>query len=150
MKTCSPQRHSGTEKCNPVRRHGIRACPILIVSVSLCLCGSGFAAGTDPGRLFYTPAQRAQLEAARARDLSQPRGQNKTAAPAAPAPLRFDGMLIRSDGKTTRWIDGRPQLDGAAVSGLKPGQVRADGRVYEPYQVLRPTPAAPAAEEPAP
>jgi prepilin-type N-terminal cleavage/methylation domain-containing protein len=26
------------------------------------------------------------------------------------------------------------------VAGLKPGQIRADGRVYEPYQVLRPGP----------
>ncbi len=113
-----------------------------VFSLSLCLCGPGFAATADPGRLFYTPEQRAQLEAARSRSLTQPRGPNKTAAPAA---LRFDGMLIRSDGKTTRWVDGRPQLDGAAVSGLKPGQIRADGHVYEPYQVLRPRPPTPAA-----
>jgi hypothetical protein len=62
-------------------------------------------------------------------------------------------MVIRSDGKTTRWVDGKPQLDGSGVSGLKPGQIRANGKVYEPYQVLRPTPpgsAAPTAKEPAP
>jgi hypothetical protein len=31
---------------------------------------------------------------------------------------------------------------------MKPGQIRADGKVYEPYQVLRP--AAPANKESAP
>lgn len=153
MKTRSPRRHEGTENSRPVRRETGPYRSAWIFSLSLCLCGSGFAATADPGRLFYTPEQRAQLEAARSRSLTQPRGQNKTAVPATPAPLRFDGMLIRSDGKTTRWVDGRPQLDGAAVSGLKPGQIRADGRVYEPYQVLRPlppTPAAPGEKESAP
>lgn len=140
----------GTENSGPVRRGTGRYRAAWVFSISLCLCGPGFAATADPGRLFYTPEQRAQLEAARSRSLTQPGGQNKTAAPAA---LRFDGMLIRSDGKTTRWVDGRPQLDGAAVSGLKPGQIRADGHVYEPYQVLRPrppTPAAPGEKEPPP
>lgn len=140
----------GTENSGPVRRGTGRYRAAWVFSISLCLCGPGFAATADPGRLFYTPEQRAQLEAARSRSLTQPGGQNKTAAPAA---LRFDGMLIRSDGKTTRWVDGRPQLDGAAVSGLKPGQIRADGHVYEPYQILRPrppTPAAPGEKESAP
>jgi hypothetical protein len=70
----------------------------------------------------------------------------------ATAPLRYDGVLIRSDGKTTRWIDGKAQPDGAGVSGLKPGQIRADGKVYEPYQVLRPSPnpAEPGTKDSAP
>ncbi|MBT9589637.1 MAG: hypothetical protein IV089_01765 [Thiobacillus sp.] len=97
-----------------------------------------FAAPSDlPGRLFYTPAQRAQLEAARARNVTQVR----QAGPAVgPPPVRFDGMVIRSDGKTTRWVDGQPQVGASGVTGLKPGQIRADGKVYEPYQVLRPNP----------
>ena len=153
MNIHSPRGHRNTGNSRPIRRGMGRYGSAWVFSLSLCLCGSGFAATADPGRLFYTPEQRAQLEAARSRNLSQPRGQNKTAAPATPAPLRFDGMLIRSDGKTTRWVDGRPQLDDSAVSGLKPGQIRADGHVYEPYQVLRslpPTPAAPGEKESAP
>lgn len=140
MKTYSPQRHRGTEKCKPVRGQGVRACPILFFSVSLCLCGSGFAATSSPdlpGRLFYTPAQRAQLEAARARNVTEVRAGSPDAAP---PPVRFDGVVIRSDGTSTRWVDGKAQLGASGVAGLKPGQIRAGGRVYEPYQVLRPTP----------
>jgi hypothetical protein len=101
------------------------------------------AAAADPGRLFFTPAQRAQLEAARARH-AQPESGKQATSDDAPAPLRYDGVVIRSDGKTTRWVDGKAQIDGSAVSGLKPGQIRADGKVYEPYQVLRPLPPIPA------
>ena len=119
--------------------------PVLMLA-TLGLCGTSLAA--DPGRLFYTPEQRAQLEAARARNVTQVR--QATPDTGAPPPIRYDGVVIRSDGKTTRWVDGQPLTGASGVSGLKPGQIRADGRVYEPYQVLRPNPAAPVAEEPTP
>ncbi len=135
MKTFSPQRHRGAEKCKPRRDQGVRDWRVLFFSVSLYLCGSGFAAPPDPGRLFYTPTQRAQLEAARARNITQV----KPGTPeSGPPPQRFDGIVVRSDGKTTRWVDGKAEVGASSVSGLKPGQIRADGRVYEPYQVLQP------------
>jgi hypothetical protein len=87
----------------------------------------------DLGRLFYTPAERAQLEAARARNVT---GERPGAAPAAAPPQRFDGVVIRSDGTATRWVNGRPHAGAPAAGGLKPGQTRAGGRVYEPYQLL--------------
>jgi hypothetical protein len=127
---------------------------IWLLFASLGVCQSSLAEPVELGRLFYTPAQRAQLESARTRNVTQQASQSQPgSSDGAPAPLRFDGMVIRSDGKTTRWVDGKPQLDGSGVSGLKPGQIRADGRVYEPYQVLRPTspgPTAPTAKDPAP
>ena len=138
MKTCSPQRHRGTEKNKPIRHGMASACSVWFFSVSLCLCGSGFAATADPGRLFYTPDQRAQLEVARARNVTQLRQAAPDAG--APPPVRYDGVLVRSDGKTTRWVDGQPRTGAAGVAGLKPGQIRADGKIYEPYQVLRPNP----------
>ena len=108
---------------------------MLIVFAALGVGATASAA--DTGRLFYTPAQRAQLETARAHNVTQVR----QAGPAVgPPPVRFDGMVIRSDGKTTRWVDGQPQVGASGVAGLKPGQIRADGKVYEPYQVLRPNP----------
>jgi len=121
-----------------------RAVPLsLLLLATLGVWGSGLAA--DPGRLFYTPEQRAQLEAARARNVTQLRQAGPAAGPDA---VRFDGMVIRSDGTGTRWVNGLPQIGTSAVAGLKPGQIRADGRVYEPYQVLRPSPAI--AKEPTP
>ncbi len=125
---------------DPVRARRGQAVWILV----LCLVslGAGAAAPADPGRLFFTPAQRAQLEAARARNATPSRPGSPIDN--GPAPLRYDGVVIRSDGTATRWIDGTAHRDGSAVSGLKPGQVRANGRIYEPYQILRPLPPEPA------
>ena len=123
---------------------GRAATPLWVLALCLGSIGASVAAPADPGRLFFTPAQRAQLEAARARNLTSPAPGQQASTDSAPAPLRYDGVLIRSDGKTTRWVDGKAKRDGSAVSGLKPGQIRANGKVYEPYQVLRPRPPEPA------
>ena len=127
------------------------ACLIrLATSSGLMLAAAGLSGAclanpvTDPGRLFYTPEQRAQLEAVRDRNVTQTRQASPTVTP---APLRFDGMVIRSDGKATSWVNGRPQVGTTGVKGLRPGQIQADGRVYEPYQVLRPSPEKTTSEE---
>jgi len=117
---------------------GFMACGL--AGLTLCIGGPNLAAAAELGRLFYTPAQRAQLESARAHHVSQFVSQTKPASP----PLRYDGVVIRSDGQTTRWVDGKAQVGTSSVTDLKPGQIRAGGKVYEPYQVLRPTPARPA------
>jgi hypothetical protein len=118
--------------------------PILLVALGIW---AGPCAAADPGRLFYTPAQRAQLEAARSRNVTQvkPAASESESVSAPPPPVHFDGMVIRSDGQTTRWVDGKAQVGPSSVADLKPGQIRAGGKVYEPYQVLRPTPSSPAA-----
>lgn len=70
-------------------------------------------AATAPlGRLFLTPARRAALE-------QQRRAGTLAVAPAvAPAAsLTLDGALRRSSGKTTVWINGRPQHDSVAAAG---------------------------------
>jgi hypothetical protein len=117
-----------------------------LVPLSLFIQGSSLAEPLELGRLYYTPAQRAQLEAARSNNVTQLAIQNKRggATSSASAPLRYDGVVIRSDGKTTRWVDGKAQVGPSSVTGLKPGQIRADGKVYEPYQVLRPIAPSPA------
>lgn len=110
---------------------------LLILTVALCAATSTAHAEADPlapGRLFYTPAQRAQLEQMRAAPAA--RAQRASAEPAYVPPVRFDGMVVRSDGRHTRWVNGRAQLGNSGTGGLKPGQIRADGKVYEPYQVL--------------
>lgn len=114
--------------------------------LALFMGGLGEYVAADPGRLFYTPAQRAQLEAARAGNAAAARRSES----AGTAPLRFDGVVIRSDGRSTSWINGQPRPGTPGVAGLKPGQIRAEGRTYEPYQVLRPTPGQAVTEAPAP
>ncbi|MGV8990201.1 MAG: hypothetical protein ACOH1Q_02235 [Thiobacillus sp.] len=124
-----------------------------LIPLSLLASPVSQAEPTEFGRLFYTPAQRVQLESARARNLTQRASPKQRQAVSAPAPLRFDGVVIRSDGKSTRWVDGKAEVGTSSVTGLKPGQIRANGKVYEPYQVLRPqapSPIEPAAKEPSP
>lgn len=152
MKTHSPQRRRGTEKNEPMRNVFIHAGIVSIFSVSLCLCGSAFAvqAGAEslPGRLFYTPAQRAMLVNARAHKVTE---IQKSYAPPDSAPVSFDGLITRSDGVAIRWINGRAYAGSAPaiVRDLKPGQTRAAKKIYEPYQLLRPAEKLPAPGEPA-
>ena len=115
-----------------------------LVPLSLLASHASLAEPIELGRLFYTPTQRAQLETARARNVTQLAPPNKPGKPVgAPAPLRYDGVVIRSDGQATRWVDGKAEIGASSVKGLKPGQIRANGKVYEPYQVLRPQPSSP-------
>ena len=157
MNPSSRQPDPRTREQMPVvagRQTGSLMRALLMMGLAPAFVGIGNASPADLGRLFYTPAERAQLESARAHNTTARSSQSKRgSSDGLPAPLRYDGMVIRSDGKTTRWVDGKPQLDESGVSGLKPGQVRADGKVYEPYQVLRPvspSPAAPDIKAPAP
>lgn len=109
--------------------------------------GSALAATQDltiPGRLFYTPTQRAMLNDARVRKLSdQPNLSAAAPTLPAPAPVSFDGVITRSDGVATHWVNGRPQVGRSSdkVRNLKPGQTRAEQKVYESYQIRQPDPA---------
>lgn len=102
------------------------------------------------GRLFYTPAQRAQIEAGRNRS---------TPVPAADTPgaqdTTYNGYVLRSDGRATLWINGQPRrlqhapatpgkLKLPALPALKPGQEfnTRYGRVLEPYERAAPAPPA--------
>lgn len=122
----------------------VRAIGVLLLAVAAHLPAAD-AASDDPGRLFYTPAERAQLEEARARKLTR---LPSSVGAVDSGPQRYDGVVIRSDGRATHWVDGRPQPEG--IRDLKPGQVRANGKVYEPYQVTKPQPPANAPRDPAP
>jgi hypothetical protein len=96
------------------------------------------ASHADLGRLFYTPSQRAGLEQARL--------QNRTLtvqiASIPPKPVTYDGVVIRSDGHSTRWINGKPQAGesyelNARGKTLKPGQTLDQGQVYEAHGIRR-------------
>lgn len=118
------------------------ACLIALLAAGPVWAADPVAAA--PGRLFYTPAERAQLESVRARGVTR----KTNGAPDAADAVRYDGLVVRSDGRRIRWVNGKAQLDAAGIEGMKPGQIRAGKRVYEPYQVLTPTPQAVEKETP--
>ena len=79
-------------------------------------CSGAVLASDGLGRLFLTPDQRAQLEIVRAqRDRRLPVSieTETTAAPVPAAPqgpeiVTYNGVVRRSDGKSTVWINGKP------------------------------------------
>jgi len=90
-----------------------------------CLWPMACTAAPDGlGRLFYTAAERAEMEARR---FGQPAPQ-EAAARALTSMLRIDGIAIRPQGKTTVWINGTPYLERDLPYGIR---VRRDpkGRV---------------------
>ena len=96
-----------------------------------------------PGRLFYTPTQRAMLNDARVRkQTGLPNISADILVLPPPAPVSFDGLITRSDGVATHWVNGRPHVGRSSdkVQNLKPGQTRAAQKVYEPYQIRQPEP----------
>ncbi|GBL45438.1 hypothetical protein SFMTTN_1245 [Sulfuriferula multivorans] len=108
------------------------------------------------GRLFYTPAQRAQIEAGRNRGTPSPADTVPDAGDTV-----YNGYVARSDGSTTFWINGQPRrmqpasgtpgkLKLPAIPALKPGQEfnTQYGRILEPYE--RPAPAVPTVQSAVP
>jgi hypothetical protein len=77
------------------------------LKIGLCAFGltaSMLASAEELGRLFFTPAQRAQLDFNYAR-VAQPGGNNGNA-------LTLNGIVQMHGGKRTAWINGVPQTVG--------------------------------------
>ena len=78
------------------------------------------------GRIFFTPEQRAQLDAARAQKAVASQVRDEP----LPETVTYNGIVRRSDGKTTVWINNRPLPDSELRSGSAlTGNVDRDGRV---------------------
>lgn len=74
------------------------------------------SAAESLGRLFYTPAERTQLDVLRSRkNVVAPEQQEP---PPAPEVVTYGGVVRRSDGKTTVWINNQVVNDGKASDGL--------------------------------
>lgn len=115
------------------------------------------------GRLFHTPEQRALLDLARK---STPVNANGEADQATGQGLSVSGVVTRSDGKRSTWINGRVEHDAATAHKqdrsqvwvkLPGGEVKlkvgqsldpATGQVAEGYR--RPNPPEPATAKPEP
>ena len=76
-----------------------RAAPLWLALAALAssapaLPASGF------GRLLHTPDERALID--------HPPPPSTPAEPVQEGPVRLDGIVRRSDGRTVIWVDGRP------------------------------------------
>ena len=98
-----------------------------LVAAGLAVAVPGSARAQELGRLFFTPEQRAALDARRkARVPDKP-----AAAPVTESPVtRINGAVQRGGGKSTVWVNGEmipedAQAEGARVAprGAKPGSV---------------------------
>ena len=98
---------------------------------AVALTQNAFAA-QPVGRLFFTPAERAQLDVMRTQ---KPSAQQAAAAPPPePRPtsqtITYSGIVRRNDGKSTLWLNNKPVDEKDALSGLAiSGRVRPDGAV---------------------
>lgn len=86
----------------------------LILALSagvLATCTAAQETGTQLGRLFLTPEWRAQLERQRQLNLQEARTLEG-------GTMRLDGMVVRSSGKSTVWINNRPQTESTHDAGV--------------------------------
>jgi len=90
------------------------------------MAGAGTAAGAEFGRMFFTPAQRAALDSFRKQNvqtaitIEDDRDKDLVVAPpppSGPEHMSVGGMVRRSDGRNTAWINNR------AVEAGQPGGV---------------------------
>jgi hypothetical protein len=105
---------------------------VIALTCALLLIADPVAAAEPLGRLFFTPAQRSSLDVARNQKTRTTVDTEGTDEPAAPTPevLTYEGMVRRSDGKTTVWINNRALHEKEAVGGTSiVNRPRSDGSI---------------------
>lgn len=102
----------------------------VLCAAGMLLAAAGVSAAEPLGRLFYTPAQRAQLDTLRAQKNVAPPAQETKEPPVIPEALTYSGIVRRSDGRSTVWINNRMVNDGKAADDLSvSSRSRSDDRV---------------------
>ena len=100
--------------------------------VALAALSTPAPAAETIGRLFFTPVQRSSLDVARgqrARTTLATEATEQVAAPVSQT-ITYGGMLRRSDGATTVWLNNQAVRDREPASGATVvNNVRADGSV---------------------
>ena len=93
-----------------------------LAAAIVLMLGAGTAAA-ELGRLFFTPAQRATLDTMREKNIGKEAVSEKEPAPPLPQNVTLDGVVRRSDGKNTVWLNSRavtaPKAGGIGVSTRK-------------------------------
>jgi hypothetical protein len=106
--------------------------PVALAAILAGLLGAAASADTaaqELGRLFFTPEQRAALDARRkARIPDKP-----SATPQAESPVtRVNGIVQRSGGKSTVFVNGEAIPESAQAAGQGAPQPAGAGRVSVP------------------
>lgn len=106
---------------------------IALACVVMVIAAPAVAAELSLGRLFFTPSQRASLDVARSQrtrvTVATEATQVEIAQP-VPQTITYGGMVRRSDGRTTVWLNDRAVDDRKAAGGSTMiRQVRPDGAV---------------------
>lgn len=95
--------------------------PLLVCLLLAAASGPTAAADPPVGRLFFTPAQRALLDVARSQrtraTVATERTEQVLVEQPAPQTITYGGMVRRSDGQTTVWINDRAVHGQEAVGG---------------------------------
>lgn len=95
--------------------------PLLVCLLLAAASGPTAAADPPVGRLFFTPAQRALLDIARSQrtraTVATERTQQVLVEQPAPQTITYGGMIRRSDGQTTVWINDRAVHGREAAGG---------------------------------
>ena len=110
-----------------MKRIAVMSTRTVLLAAVMALSGAVTAQAQELGRLFFTPEQRAALDARRkARVPDKPAAVPVTESPVS----RVNGAVQRSGGKSTVWVNGETipedaQADGARVTprGPNPGRV---------------------------
>lgn len=92
------------------------------------ILGAGTVAGADLGRMFFTPAQRATLDSARKQNLRTEIGSDNQQAAPVSQNLSVNGVVRRSDGKSTVWLNNRPVTE-RQTGGVNVSTTSNDSRV---------------------
>ena len=86
----------------------------IVAACMLLHAPSVLPAADEPlGKLFFTPERRAALERQRQLNIQE------TQQVVEGATLTVSGVVKRSSGKTTTWINGTPQDDMSAATGVR-------------------------------
>lgn len=89
----------------------MRRASLVLSSVAALLAATASARAEPLGRLFFTPERRAALERQRQLNIQETQ-------PIDSATVSLDGIVTRSSGRTTVWLNQRPQNENAAGSGV--------------------------------
>ena len=100
-----------------------------ILAGLLCAAAATGTAAQELGRLFFTPEQRAALDARRKARLPD----KPAATPQAESPVtRVNGIVQRSGGRSTVWVNGEAIPEDSQAAGQGAPQPAGAGRVTVP------------------